>query len=114
MAFDRRTHAIKPPIRAAIVTIACSMLLGATPHVQENTRDLIDALRTRDCAEPLSSTQRLHANAALDAAAQQVMEGRKIDAALTRAGLRVTRSAVIRISGNVDATSLEHMLIKNH
>ena len=97
-----------------MVTILCTMMLAAPLFARENTLDLINALRTRECPQPLSSLQALHASAELDAAAKELMTGRQIDDALKRADFRVTRSAVIRISGVIDAASLARVLGNGH
>jgi len=101
-------------VAAWIATCACTMLLAFPVRARETTLDLIDALRTHDCARPLSSTQKLHADRKLDAAAGQVATGLDVNDALKRADIRVTRSAVIQVTGDIDASSLKRMLHDNY
>lgn len=106
-------RASRRSLSASMVTI-CTMMFSTPLSARENTLDLINALRTRDCTQPLSSTQTLHASAGLDVAAKELMAGRKIDDALKRTDFRVTRSAVIHISGDIDDASLEQVLGNSH
>ena len=94
---------------ASMVAILCTMMV-ATPLFAGDAFDVVNALRTRDCTQPLSSMQVLRASAELDAAATEAMTGRKIDDALKRADFRVTRSVVIHINGNTDDASLAQVL----
>jgi uncharacterized protein YkwD len=93
-----------------MMTLAAAMLLASPLSAREGTLQLVDGLRTRDCLHPVSSEQRLHASAELDAAANQILKGRKIDDALGRASYRATRSTVIQLSGDVDDASLVYRL----
>ena len=89
-------------VRGAMVSLMCTVMLASSVFARDGTLDLIDTLRTRDCTHPLSSAEELRPDGGLDAAASEVMKGRKMDDALRRAEFRATRSAVIHVSGAVD------------
>ena len=112
----RRTDVIRcnASLSASIVLMLGMIMLAAPIAVRADTLDLINALRTNDCAQPLSSTQELRASVGLDAAARELAAGRTLDDALTRAGIRVTRSTVIQINGEIDDAALAQMLRRDY
>src|SRR5512139_343421 len=101
-------------LRATIATLACGMLLGCPTSVRADTLEIVNALRTADCKQSLSSAHALHADATLDAVAREVMEGRKVRDALARADVRARRTAVIQISGRIDDGALARSLASGH
>src|SRR4051812_16465765 len=105
-----RAQASRRCVVASLAALACSMLPVSTAFARDGSLDLVNALRTHDCAQPLSGAEKLRGNARLDAAASDIMQGGTIDEALKRADFRVTRSVVIRVTGDIDDVALRRML----
>jgi len=76
--------------------------------------NVINTLRTKDCAGHLGKDKKLHSDAKLAAAAKHVDNGLAVRDALKRAGYRADQSAVIHIGGTIDDAALQRMLAKNH
>jgi uncharacterized protein YkwD len=101
-------------LRATIAIVACGVLFAWPATARADTVDLVNALRTDECRKPLSSAHALHADAALDRMARDVLAGGKVRDALARAGVRASRTAVIQIGGRMDESALLHSLARGH
>ena len=96
----------------AIAMICSCVALSSSAHA--DALQVINTLRTKDCAGHLGKNEKLKSNAKLAVAARHVDNGLAVRDALKRAGYRADQSAVIHIGGAIDDAVLRRMLLKSY
>jgi uncharacterized protein YkwD len=92
--------------------VAVAVCTSAPAHA--NPFDVINTLRSKECAGHLPTAETFKSNAKLMVAAKLLNDGVAMRDALKRAGYRADQTAVIRIGGSTDDAVLKRMLAKNY
>ncbi len=100
--------------------LACYLVMATTiaaampALARDNTLDVVNDLRMKECAGHLSKATPLRRNSRLNNAANHVANGLKIREALQRADYRADQSAMLRLRGAQDASTLKRLLLPRY
>jgi uncharacterized protein YkwD len=96
------------------VRIAIALLVATPAIAQQDTFDIVNSLRVRECSHHLSRDRQLKNNGRLDTAAKYVNEGFGMREALRRADYRADQSAEVHMTGINDNNALRNLLARNY